>query len=338
MEHIGFPPVTVALFAAMIVGALYWDLRSHRDNPEISLKSAGLWSLGWIALAMVWAGYLWMFHGADMASLFITGYALEKALSVDNLFVFIPIFAWFGIPTNLRHRVLYWGVLGAIVFRGIFVVLGVSLLETLGPWADLLFAVGIAYTAVLLLRSDDDAPVDYENHKVCTLAKKFFPVWPTLYKDRFFVSRKEAEELSATRAIYQGVTKPVSPKLWMTPLFLCLIVIEVSDVIFALDSVPAVIAVSREPLIVYSAMMFAIMGLRSMYFVLEALKDRLVYLGDAIVWLLFFIATKLALGAISHFFNVDWTISPTTSLVVVFIMLSGGVLASFVFPQKEVTQ
>ena len=296
-HHLGFPIETVAVFAVLSIGAIFIDLHAHRDDKPKSLKSASLWTVFWILVSLAFAGFLAWHHGATAASLFITGYALEKVLSVDNLFVMMAIFAWFKVPEGYRHRVLYWGIIGAIIFRMIFVAIGTGLLA-LGPYVEIIFALVVAYTAVMMLKSggDDGEEIeDYSDHIAYRWVHRFFPVWPLL---------------------------------------LCLAVIEISDVMFAFDSVPAVIAVSREPLIVYSAMMFAILGLRTMYFVLEALKGYLVHLEKAVIVLLFFIAAKLALSATNHLFHHGFDISPVASLIVVLVVLAAGVVASVLYPEK----
>ncbi|KAF1037843.1 MAG: putative membrane-bound redox modulator Alx [Burkholderia lata] len=335
--HIGFPPLTMAVFVGLALAALLLDMVTHRDDKPITLARASIWSIFWVAISLAFAGFLYVQHGAEVASLFLTGYALEKVLSVDNLFVFMAIFAWFKVPDGLRHRILYWGIIGAIVFRGVFVVIGTGLLA-FGPWIEIAFALIVAWTAVMMLKGgdDDDEEKDYSQHLACRLAKKLFPVWPRLHGHNFFVSRKTLEAEGRTA----GNDKSLAAKgnLFATPLFLCLVVIEVSDVLFAFDSVPAVIAVSREPLIVYSAMLFAILGLRTLYFVLEALKRYVVHLEKAVVVLLFFIAAKLGLNATDHLFHHGISISPNTSLLIVLIVLAIGILASVIFPKKEDAQ
>lgn len=335
--HIGFPPLTMAVFVGLALAALLLDMVTHRDDKPITLARASIWSVFWVAISLAFAGFLYVQHGAEVASLFLTGYALEKVLSVDNLFVFMAIFAWFKVPDGLRHRILYWGIIGAIVFRGVFVVIGTGLLA-FGPWVEIAFALIVAWTAVMMLKGgdDDDEEKDYSQHLACRFAKKLFPVWPRLHGHNFFVSRKKLEAEVRTT----GNDKSLAAKgnLFATPLFLCLVVIEVSDVLFAFDSVPAVIAVSREPLIVYSAMLFAILGLRTLYFVLEALKRYVVHLEKAVVVLLFFIAAKLGLNATDHLFHHGISISPNTSLLIVLIVLAIGILASVIFPKKEDAQ
>jgi tellurite resistance protein TerC len=334
---IGFPIETVIVFLVLSVGAIAIDMYVHGDDKPIPLKSAALWSIFWIAISMGFAGYLHWHHGAEVASLFVTGYALEKVLSVDNLFVMMAIFSWFSVPDGYRHRVLYWGIMGAIVFRLIFVAIGTSLLM-LGPWVEIVFAAIVAWTAIVMLKSggDEEGIEDYSQHLAFRSVKKLFPVWPKLYGHKFLMTQKDVDQelaLPGNESVQVGRTSKA--KFYATPLLLCLAVIELSDVMFAFDSVPAVIAVSREPLIVFSAMMFAILGLRTLYFVLEALKQYLVHLEKAVVALLFFIAGKLALNASNHLFNHGFSIDATTSLVIVLITLSIGILASIIFPEKE---
>jgi len=331
-SHIGFPPLTLAVFVGLAVGAMLLDMVTHRGDKPVSLLKASLWSVFWIAISLGFAGFLYYEHGPEVASLFVTGYALEKVLSVDNLFVFMAIFAWFKIPDGLRHRVLYWGIIGAIVFRGVFVAIGTGLLA-FGPWVEVVFAVIVGWTAVMMLRAggDDEEEEDYSKHMAYRFAKKLFPVWPKLHGNQFFVRRKVLEQ-EIQKPENKGMSLAAKGGLFATPLFLCLVVAEISDVLFAFDSVPAVIAVSREPLIVYSAMLFAILGLRTMYFVLEALKRYLVHLEKAVIALLFFIAAKLGLNATDHLFHHGYNIDANTSLLIVMVVLVIGIVASVIFP------
>ncbi|HEB4872885.1 TerC/Alx family metal homeostasis membrane protein [Kluyvera ascorbata] len=335
--HIGFPAETVLVFVALSVGAIAIDLFMHRHDKPISLKSAALWSVFWVIVAMVFASFLYVHHGAEVASLFITGYALEKVLSVDNLFVMMAIFSWFAIPDRFRHRVLYWGIIGAIVFRGIFVAIGTGLLS-LGPYVEVVFALIVAWTAVMMLKSKDESDEiqDYSQHLAYRLVKRFFPIWPKLKGHAFLLNQQEVdEELAKPENRDVAIGRGAKAARYATPLLLCVAVVELSDVMFAFDSVPAIIAVSREPLIVYSAMMFAILGLRTLYFVLEALKQYLVHLEKAIILLLFFIAAKLGLNATDHIWHHGYSLSATTSLYVVLSVLALGILASVLFPEKS---
>lgn len=335
--HIGFPAETVLVFVALSVGAIAIDLFMHRHDKPISLKSAALWSVFWVMVAMVFASFLYVHHGAEVTSLFITGYALEKVLSVDNLFVMMAIFSWFAIPDRFRHRVLYWGIIGAIVFRGIFVAIGTGLLS-LGPYVEVVFALIVAWTAVMMLKSKDESDEiqDYSQHLAYRLVKRFFPIWPKLKGHAFLLNQQEVdEELAKPENRDVAIGRGAKAARYATPLLLCVAVVELSDVMFAFDSVPAIIAVSREPLIVYSAMMFAILGLRTLYFVLEALKQYLVHLEKAIILLLFFIAVKLGLNATDHIWHHGYSLSATTSLYVVLSVLALGILASVLFPEKS---
>lgn len=332
MEHLGFPIETITIFIVVVVLSLFVDHFAHSKDKEVSLTSAVLWSCFWILISIGFGIYLYIHHGIEMASLFFTGYVLEKCLSVDNLFVIMAIFSWFAIPNKFRHRVLYWGVLGAFFFRGVFVFIGASLMS-ISHWVDLVFAALVAYSAIMMLRQGDEEEEieDYSNHIAYRGVKRFFPLWPRLHGHDFFISRTHAKEEAKKQNIkIEGMAHKVG--VVATPLFLCLAVIEISDVMFAFDSVPAVIAVSREPLIIYSAMIFAILGLRSLYFVLEALSRYLQYLEKAVIVLLFFIAFKLAYSVFNDFFGWGWDLSPHVSLIIVLVILAIGILASVIWP------
>ncbi len=333
---IGFPTSTVVVFIVLALGAIVIDLFMHREDKPITLTNAALWSIFWVAIAMAFAGFLYVNHGSEVASLFVTGYALEKVLSVDNLFVMMAIFSWFSVPDRYRHRVLYWGIIGAIVFRGIFVAIGTGLLS-LGPYVELIFAVVVAWTGVMMLRAggESEEVEDYSQHIAYRAVKRFFPIWPKLSGHAFLLTQKEVDaELAKPENKDVTIGRGTKAALYATPLMLCVAVVELSDVMFAFDSVPAIIAVSREPLIVYSAMMFAILGLRTLYFVLEALKQYLVHLEKAVIVLLFFIAVKLSLNASEHIWQHGYSISASTSLFVVLGVLAVGIIASIAFPGK----
>ena len=335
VQHLGMPLETIAVFIGITVVSFFIDFFAHTDDKPISLKGAVLWSIFWVMTALIFAGYLYVHHGEQMMSLFLAGYVLEKALSVDNLFVMMAIFSWFSIPDGYRHRVLYWGIIGAIIFRGIFVVIGTGLL-VLGPWVELVFAGIVAFTGVMMLKGgDDDEIEDYSDHFAYKFAKKLLPAYPKLVGHNFIISHSQMEEELKKDANKDLVSKIAKGSFYATPLFLCTFVVEFSDVMFAFDSVPAVIAVSQEPLIIYSAMMFAILGLRTMYFVLEAMKKYLVHLEKAVIFLLFFIAGKLALNSTDHLMHHGFNISPINSLLVVLAILALGVVASFIWPGEE---
>ncbi|MFQ1040905.1 TerC/Alx family metal homeostasis membrane protein [Gilliamella sp. CG16] len=335
-NSLGFPIETVIVFIVLALTAIVIDLYAHHNDKPINLKNAVLWSLFWIAVALGFTLYLYLHHGSAIASLFITGYVLEKALSVDNLFVIMAIFSWFSVPENYRHRLLYWGVIGAIIFRAIFVIIGTGLLA-LGPWMELVFSVIVAFTGLMMLKNqgENEEIKDYSNHFAYRIAKRIFPAYPKIVGHHFLLTSKQLDQELAKPENSNLIGKLPKRAFYATPLFLCITVIELSDVMFAFDSVPAVIAVSQEPLIVYSAMIFAILGLRTMYFVLEAMKQYLVHLGKAVICLLFFIAIKLALNASNHLFGHGIDISPITSLYIVLGILAIGIIASIIWPEKD---
>lgn len=344
LAPLGFPPITVSIFIGAFIASLIIDLIQHKNSSEISVGNAVVWSIFWITLSLGY--YAWLRFGLPMelpaghaadsdtyASLFLTGYVLEKVLSIDNLIVFIAVFKYFNIKDILQHKILYYGILGAIVFRAIFVGIGSTMLTVMGPWAELIFGVLIAYAAYQMLSADDDdgdEEPDYESMFLVRIFNKIYPIVPALVGKRFLISRSEAEKAQPGIALAKGV------KRFMTPAFVCLLVIEGSDVMFAFDSVPAVIAVTREPLLVYSAMIFAILGLRSLYFVLVALTKYLVHLEKAVLWVLVFIAFKMFLTAAEGFeINIPFHIDHNMSLYIVLGMIGMGVIASFIWPGEE---
>lgn len=329
----GFPLDLVIIFIVTICVSLFLDLWAHRNSEEISLKGSILWSVFWIALSLCFYGYIF-FRFPDhpeYASEFLAGYVLEKTLSVDNLMVFIAIFSYFNIRNALQHRILYYGIVGALLFRLIFVALGSALLAA-GPFADLIFAAIIGYSAIrMLLAGEAEELDDFTEHKLVAFAQKLFKVFPRHHGKKLFISGEEARAIARQDPT---LTLPDDPsiKRFATPALVCLVVIELSDVMFAFDSVPAVIAVTREPILVYAAMIFAILGLRSLYFVLASLAKHLIYLEKAVILLLFFIAAKLGLHASRKLLGwPEWEISANMSLIVIFSILALGVIASFVF-------
>lgn len=288
--------IYIALAVTLAV-SMYVDLKGHGDEV-MSLKTASLWSLGFVALGVAFGGGIYAFYGAEMASLYFAGYALEKSLSVDNLLVFTAIFSYFGITSQvLQHRILAWGILGAIVFRGLFVAAG-SWVVNLHWSAMLVFAAIIALSAWGMMKDDDD--VDLEKSKVVKALKKIFPVSDTQVGDKFFIGKM------------------------VTPAFLALCTVELMDIVFAFDSVPAIFAVTSETVLVYSAMVMAILGLRSLYFVLQALLSKLPHLKTAVIALLFLVSAKLVAGVFGFHMN------PNVSLGIVI-----GILALGCIPFKK---
>lgn len=300
-------------FSAIVVVALIVDLFAHKADKPISMRDAALWSAFWVALSLGFAWYVGATHGADDAYLFLAGYTLEKALSVDNLFVFIAIFSAFSIKDAFQHRVLYYGIIGALVMRIIFVALGTSILQLFDKWALTAFGLFVLWSAWKMWkqsREESKEIEDYSQHWAVKITQKFFPVHPQLAGHNFF-----------TRV--DGVLK-------CTPLFLCLVVIEIADVMFAFDSVPAVIAVTRDPFLVYTSNIFAILGLRSLYFLLAGANRFLVHLEKSVIAVLAFIGVKM-LATVAFGMHMP----PLVSLAIVVGLLAFGIVGSFIWPAKE---
>jgi len=333
--HFGFPLEAILIFICVIAVSVYLDLFAHRKGTDISLFDATCWSLFWLVLALAFYVYLLVHFNSEWANLYLAGYALEKSLSVDNLIVFMAIFSSFGIKSGLQHRILYYGIIGALVFRAIFVTIGAGLFMA-SPWVGFLFAAFVIWGGIKMLQHsgrDNEEIEDYANHWSVRFVGKLIPIYTKLHLNHFFVRPHEIAEGSATdRVTRQGL-------LYATPAFLCLMVIETSDVAFAFDSVPAVIAVTQEPLLVYAAMIFAILGLRSLYFVLAALARYMVHLEKAVICLMFFIGAKMALQSWNHaVFDTGIHIKAGWSLSVILGMLAAGVIASLLFPAKKAAE
>jgi tellurite resistance protein TerC len=337
-----FPPLTVALFLGIFVFSLIMDLIQHKGQHDVSIKNAAGWSVFWIAVSLGFWRFIDWQHGPEWASMFLTGYVLEKTLSIDNLMVFIAIFRFFGIESGLQHRILYYGILGAIIFRAVFVAIGSTFLIWAGPYAEVLFGAFVAWAGIQMLRGKEDeeqAEPHFDDMLLVRWAQRFYPVFPRLVGHRFFVGPQEVQaELAkednapltkARDQLKAGVVR------WMTPAMVCLLVVEGSDVLFAVDSVPAVIAVTKEPLLVYTAMIFAVLGLRSLYFILVVLTKYLVHLEKAVIAVLFFIAAKMFLGAAGHWVTDLPHLSPALSMYIVLGILGLGVAASLVWPAKS---
>lgn len=282
-------------------------------------------------MALSFYFYLYFRFEPEWADLYLAGYVLEKSLSIDNLMVFVAIFTSFGIKDHLQHRILYWGILGALIFRAIFVVIGTGLFAA-SPWIGFIFAAFVLWSGWKMLRGGDDNEEeieDYTHHWSVRLVGKIMPVFPKLVQEKFFVKNNELNADQIVSVTRQGFR-------YATPAFLCLMAIETSDVAFAFDSVPAVIAVTQEPLLVYAAMIFAILGLRSLYFILAALTKYLVHLEKAVIALLFFIGIKMGIQSWNHaVFDTGIHIPANVSLYIVLGVLLIGVIASFIFPDKE---
>ncbi|MBF0428941.1 MAG: TerC/Alx family metal homeostasis membrane protein [Magnetococcales bacterium] len=333
-EHIGFPLDILSILIGVIAFYMITDIHAHHKNRTMGLKEAAFWFVFWVVAALAFAGYLWVAYDPSWAKLFLVGFVLEESLSFDNVMVFMVIFASFNIKDVLQRRVLFYGILGAILFRLAFASVGTALYAA-SPWVGLGFAAIVAWTAWKMLTSGeaDESLHDYSHHWSVRLIERFIPVYPRLHDQEMILSRQEVEAL---RAHDPSIQIKGNASRYATPAFLCMMVIQMTDIMFAFDSVPAVIAVTKEPVLVWGAMIFGVMGLRAMFYLLSSLMKFLIHLDKAIIALLFYIAAKLAIEAGNNIMN--WPgihISPGQSMIFVFSILGIGVLASFVLPKKQ---
>ena len=304
-----------AALAAVIVTMLLIDLLAHRGAHVIGFKEAAWWSALWVGLSLVFAVVVGVTLGADAGVDFTTAWLLEKSLSVDNLFVFALIFGYFNVPRAYQHRVLFFGVIGALVFRGIFLAAGVAVVSQFTAIL-FVFAAILLYSAYKLLKDEDDS-FDPGTSVAVRLLRKVVPVREEYAGTRFFV--KEAGKRVAT------------------PLLAVVVAIEAADLVFAVDSVPAVLAVSDEPFIVYSSNAFAILGLRALYFLLSGLLERFHYLSKGLAVILAFIGVKLVLQASHKVISHDIPEIPSVaSLAVIVAVLTASVVLSLRRPVAEV--
>jgi tellurite resistance protein TerC len=302
-------------FLALFLGLLILDLSVlHRESTTLSVKQALFWTAIWVSVAMSYAGviyglyeYRWLGFepgagvagGADAVVQYVTGYLLEWSLSVDNIFVIALIFAYLRIPTQYQYRVLFWGIVGAIVLRGLMIAAGTTLLHRF-DWMFYVFGAILLLSALRMLRNGEDAR-DVGSSFPARLVRRFIPVTPELERARFFVRREG--------------------KLFATPLFVALVMVELTDVVFAVDSIPAILAVTRDPFLVFTSNAFAILGLRSLYFAVAGLMAMFRYLRYSLVLILAFVGMKMLLVSTYH-------VSNMVSLAIIVGTLGAGILAS----------
>ena len=310
------------LFLTLITIFLALDLGVfHKNDHVIKTKEAGIWTAVWITVALSFSGVIyWLFSNNLVGNptgltpnnavlKYITGYLIELSLSIDNVFVIAVIFSSFRIPAKYQHRVLFWGILGAIVFRGLMIVFGVALI-TRFEWIIYVFGIFLLYTAFKMLKGDDQ-DFDPKESFVFRQIKKVYPITTSMHGHDFFIKR-------------MGVTAA-------TPLFVALIIIELTDVLFALDSIPAILAITADPFIVFSSNILAILGLRSMYFLISRMLEKFRFINYSLVVILAFVGLKMLF---SHYIELpEWV-----SLTVISVALLAGVLASLMIPDKEMDQ
>lgn len=290
------------VFIAVMLGLDLWVF--HKPAHTIKFREALMWSVLWVLLAAGFAVLVFFWKGRADALEFTAGYLIELSLSIDNLFIFLLIFRYFKVPADHQHKVLFWGILGALIMRAIFVVIGIGLIGRF-HWILYIFGVFLIYSGAKLLRKAE-VDIEPEKNPALRLVRKLIPVTDQYEGEKFFVRR---------------------PGLSATPLFIVLLVIETTDLIFATDSIPAVMGITLKPFIVYTSNIFAILGLRAMYFVLAGMMDLFHYLHYGLAVVLMFIGAKMLA---SYYFEIptEWALGT----VVVVILIS--VIASLLNPQK----
>jgi tellurite resistance protein TerC len=305
--HTTVPTYLWGGFGVFVLGMLALDLGVfNRKAHEVRFREAAIWSTVWISLAMVFNAWIYFSYGHQKALEFLTGYLLEEALSVDNIFVFVILLASFAVPKAYQHRVLFWGVLGAIVMRAVFIGLGAALVARF-HWVMYVFGAILIYTGIKLLRQGDDDDPHPEKNPIYKAARRLIPAVPEYHGQAFFIIRN-------------GIRHA-------TPLLLVLVAIEATDVVFAVDSIPAVFAITTDPFIVYTSNIFAILGLRSMYFLLAGVIDKFHYLKIGLALVLLFVGAKMLI--------VEWYKVPiVASLLTIASLLVLSVLASVLWPKK----
>ena len=267
-----FPLWAWLVFVGIVLALLFLDLFVlHRNAREVPFKEA-MWLSGfWIAVSLAFGGFVWFLAGAEGAAAYLTAYLLEKSLSLGNVFVFSVIFTSFAVPERDRYHVLFYGVIGAIVFRAIFVVAGTALLSAFS-WLVFVFGAFLIFTGWRMLRRGDNEQSDYRDNRVLRLMGRFIPITQEYHGDKFFMSK--------------------AGKRCATPLLAALVVIAATDILFAIDSVPAVLSITQTAFVAYSSIVFAVLGLRALYFALEGLVDRFVYLHYGLAVILVFVGAK----------------------------------------------
>ncbi len=296
-------------FIALVLLMLILDLGVfHRKAHEVKLKEALTWSAVWIILSLAFNVFIYYYMGKVKALEFLAGYLIEKSLSIDNLFVFIMLFGFFNVDTKYQHKVLFWGIIGALILRAVFIFAGVALLEKF-HWLIYLFGAFLIYSGIAMLKPHK-ADVDPDKNPLVRLFTRFFPVTQDMHGGKFFVR--------------------INAKTFATPLFIVLLIVEFTDLIFAVDSIPAIMAISKDTFIIFTSNVFAILGLRALYFALAGITKYFSYLKYGLAAILSFVGIKMLLS------GTDYKIPIMTSLLVIFGLLAVSILASVFFPVKEV--
>jgi tellurite resistance protein TerC len=294
------------LFNVFVLAMLGMDLLLHRRNPGLSFRKALAWTGFWFALAVAFAGLVYVWQGGTSALQFATGYVIEESLSIDNLFVFLVLFRYFQVPSQYQHKVLLWGVAGALALRLVFILVGVSLLRRF-EFFIYIFGAILIYSGIGLFRHSEPQ-IDAEGNAVVRLLKRFLPVTQHFEGARFFIERHG--------------------KRCATPMFIALVVVETTDVLFAVDSIPAVLAITRDAFIVYTSNVFAILGLRSLYFVLERFITMFRFLNYGLALVLCLVGASMLA---SHYYQPPIALT----LGVVLGIVAASIAVSVLVPEKQ---
>jgi tellurite resistance protein TerC len=299
-------------FNVFVLAMLALDLGVfHKEAHVVSMKEAAGWSALWVTLALVFNAGIYHFMGPQAGIEFLTGYLIEKALSVDNIFVFVLIFSYFQVPPRYQHRVLFWGILGALLMRGAMIAAGAVLIERF-HWIIYVFGAFLVFTGIRMAMQDEH-DIEPESNPVIRLMRRFIPVTSEYRGQNFFVR--------------EAVT-PGGVARWVaTPLFVVLVLVETTDLIFAVDSIPAIFAITRDPFLVYTSNVFAILGLRALYFLLAGVIHKFHYLKLGLAVVLVFVGTKMLLVDV-------YKIPVAVSLGVIALVLASSVVASLLFPKS----
>jgi tellurite resistance protein TerC len=300
---VGFNVAVLAILA-LDLGVL------HRRSSTVSLKEAITWSAVWVALSLSFAFAIYKTMGRQSGLEFLTGYLIEYALSVDNIFVFVLIFTYFKVPEKYQHRVLFWGIIGALVLRGVMIIAG-SALVTRFAWTLYIFGAFLVFTGLRMAFQKSEDVYKPDRDPVLRLARKIIPVTEDYSGDKFFVQQRDRS----------GKLRHAA-----TPLFIVLLIVDTTDIIFATDSIPAIFAVTRDPFIVYTSNICAVLGLRALYFLLAGVVDKFVYLKLGLSLVLVFIGAKMLLEPFIH-------LAIVASLGVVAAVLAASILASLRWPR-----
>ncbi|NSY43361.1 TerC family protein [Agrobacterium tumefaciens] len=316
-DFLGTPTWMWAVFISLVLGLLALDLGVlHKNSKEIGIRESLLMSGFYIAIGLAFGGWIWYQSGEQSAMEYVTGFVVEKSLAMDNIFIIAMIFSYFAIPRQYQHRVLLWGILGVIVLRGIMIAGGAAIVENF-HWVLYLFAAFLVFTGLKMLFSSDHDENDIGNNRILKFLRSRLPVTEKLHGEKFFVKETDA----ATGKL----------KTFVTPLFLALIMVEIADLIFAVDSIPAIFAITTDPFIVYTSNIFAILGLRALYFALAALIHRFAYLKYALAAVLVFVGSKIFVADMLGIAKIP----PAVSLGATVAILATGIIGSLIATRKE---